>query len=459
MGELVAQLRAALPVDAASLAALPEDDLLALVQTAEALGRVVDGARVLVAGEVAERSRPALGPERMDARRGCRSPGEVLERAGLISCQTARGRMRAASAMRATWSLSGEMLPGGFPILRRAVEDGRVSVDAAVAIVGELGPVVDRDVASDAIGVAEAELVGAAAGGTGAPAASADEVRVMAQAWALFLDPDGAAPDAAPADRRRGLTIGRVRDGLVSVQAGLLPEVAAQLRRVLDAYAGSPVGPTFVEAAEEGLDGIAADVDHRSPAQRRHDSFAGILTVAAGHAAAPQIGGAAPTLVVTVSADELAREGGAAFVSGDEGEIPVATAVARHAGCAGAVQRVVFDQAGRIIEIGVPQRIFGAHQRRAIAARDGECIIPGCHVAAAWCEVHHVSAHARGGPTHTDNGVLLCWRHHSTIETGGWQIEMREGVPWVRAPGWIDAHRSWRPVQGTIRHRLARMRA
>jgi hypothetical protein len=92
------------------------------------------------------------------------------------------------------------------------------------------------------------------------------------------------------------------------------------------------------------------------------------------------------------------------------------------------------DELNRDNGVGSPNRTFSGHQRRAITARDGACIIPGCHVPASWCEIHHVQEHAKGGPTHTDNGVPLCWWHHRTIDFSGWEIRMVEGMPEVRAP-------------------------
>ncbi|QDZ14562.1 HNH endonuclease signature motif containing protein [Humibacter ginsenosidimutans] len=89
-------------------------------------------------------------------------------------------------------------------------------------------------------------------------------------------------------------------------------------------------------------------------------------------------------------------------------------------------------------------RTWSADAGTAIAARDGGCVIPGCSVPAAWCEVHHVIEHASGGPTHTDNGVTLCWYHHRTIDTAGWAVTMRDGTPYVRAPRWVDSRGTWR---------------
>jgi hypothetical protein len=117
---------------------------------------------------------------------------------------------------------------------------------------------------------------------------------------------------------------------------------------------------------------------------------------------------------------------------------------------------VAFD-AGRIIAITTTDRVFTVHQRRAIIARDRECLIPGCHVSASWCEIHHVTEHAKGGPTHTDNGVPLCWWHHRSLGKSGWEIRMNDGIPQVRGPVWWDPDQRWRTprLSGSRRVRRA----
>ena len=37
---------------------------------------------------------------------------------------------------------------------------------------------------------------------------------------------------------------------------------------------------------------------------------------------------------------------------------------------------------------------------------------PGCEIPVGWCEAHHVKYWQHGGETSTQNGVLLCTRHH-----------------------------------------------
>ena len=120
---------------------------------------------------------------------------------------------------------------------------------------------------------------------------------------------------------------------------------------------------------------------------------------------------------------------------------------------------MLFDQHGQVVAIGTTGRIFTALQRRAIVLRDRECLIPGCHTPATWCELHHVREWADGGPTHTSNGVALCWHHHRTLDTSGWQIRMSRGVPEIRGPHWWDPYGAWhRPrTRGGDPHRIARI--
>jgi hypothetical protein len=68
-----------------------------------------------------------------------------------------------------------------------------------------------------------------------------------------------------------------------------------------------------------------------------------------------------------------------------------------------------------------------------------------------------VTEHSRGGPTHTDNGVLLCWFHHRTIDTGGWAVRMFNGVPHVRGPSWWDSSAKWRPATTSPTRRCDQM--
>ena len=383
---------------------------------------------------------------------GCRTGGELLERTTRMSRSRVQDSLRAARGVRRAMApSSGELLEPEFPALRSALAEAVVGVDAANAIVGSLTAALPR-AGRSAVLAADEELAASARGdgADAAPPAIAEELRTMAQVWAIVLDQDGAEPRETDAARRRGVTLGRARDGVIPLRGFLLPEVAGQLQTLFDSILNpKAAGPTFVSdspasSSDSAHDGLAAPLDPRSRAQQQHDAFAAITAAAAGSVDVPTLGGSAPTLVVSVRESDLASGTGWAHVDGCEE--PVSIAAARHVACSGSVTRVVTAANGKIVSIATLDRVFNHHQRRAIALRDGGCIIPGCRVPATWCEVHHVDEHSRGGPTHTSNGVLLCWHHHRTLDSGGWVIRMNDGVPEIRGPSWWDPYLRWRAV-------------
>ena len=106
-----------------------------------------------------------------------------------------------------------------------------------------------------------------------------------------------------------------------------------------------------------------------------------------------------------------------------------------------ALRRVLLAPGGAVLDLGRAVRLATPAQRRALTARDRSCVIPGCTVPAGICEAHHVIPWAAGGPTDLDNMIMLCSRHHAETDAGTWQIEMLDGVPWVRLPSWLDRTR------------------
>lgn len=452
---------------------LSEAEVLELLAVAARIARAAEALLVEATGQVCDRSDGRLAADRMTNRFGCRSTSELVQRVTRASKQRAGDLVKAARAVVRPVSLAtGEVLPAALPAMREALAAGEVGVDGVAAVAGPLlgcGAGVAAILAAD-------EEIAATARGEGldaAPPACAEELRALATVWAMYLDQDGAEPSEDRALRKREITVGLCREGLHPVRGNVLPEVAGLLQRVFDSVlnpkldgAPAPVGPVFADPDARGAETVDPDdpdspftatADDRTRAQKQHDALAIVLAVAAGSGALPTLGGAAPTLVVSVRAEDLAAGRGYAHITGSEQ--PISLASARHIACAGAVQRVVCDDSGRIVQLGTLERVFTASQRRAIALRDGGCVIPGCHVPADWCEIHHVHEHSRGGPTHTDNGVMLCWHHHRTLDTSGWMVRMNRGVPEVRGPYWWDAKLKWRPVTKSptrMRERLAR---
>ncbi|MFT4212161.1 MAG: DUF222 domain-containing protein [Microbacterium sp.] len=421
--------------------ALSENEIASDLAALSDARRLVEAAMADLVGEIAARSEGPAREEHMTAHMGCHDVGELVQRVTRASAQTASRLQRAARAVRPNVSpTTGEELLPELPHVRQAMLDGVLGIDGVLAIAMPLLSTCPR-VPPDARRHAE-ELIVAEARGDGpdqAPPLCADLLRLQAQVWATVLDQDGAEPRERAAMRTRAVTLGVATPEGVRIRGTLLPEVAAQLQTIFDAQ----LSPRTVVFAPDD-ESPDAPRDDRTRAQKQHDAFAAALGAAASSGLLPTVGGAAPTLVVSVTEEELASGRGYAHAQGHDEAISIDAA--RHIGCRGVIQRIASSPTGKIIRIGTTERVFNRHQRRAIALRDGNCVIPGCGVPAAWCEIHHVVEHAQGGPTHTDNGVLLCWFHHRFLDRSGWRIRMNRGVPEVRSPGWFDATLRWRAV-------------
>src|SRR6478736_10385863 len=426
-----------------------EADVVELLSTTARVGRRLDAVLIEAVGEVETRSSSGDRDDRMTTRFGCHDVSELVERATLCSRSTVSRLRRASSAVRPEVSITtGELLEPALPAMRAALCEGLVGIDGLVAVAGPLLSAGSR-IPREALLAADAALAAQSRGEgpDGGPPMGADLLRVQAQAWSIALDQDGAEPRERMTAHKRGFMLGAPTDWGVPCRGNLMPEVAAQLQMIIDAH-NNPAGQGVRFAENAPADGEPDDAiiprDFRTRPQQQHDALASALSVAASSGLLPTIGGAAPTLLVSVREEDAQRGTGYAHAQGCD--MPLGMAAALHVGCAGVIQRVVLGDEGRILRLGTEERVFNRHQRRAIALRDGGCIIPGCGVPAGWCELHHCLEHVNGGPTHTDNGVLLCWFHHRFIDFVGWKIRMNHGVPEVRAPGWCDATLRWRPV-------------
>jgi hypothetical protein len=120
------------------------------------------------------------------------------------------------------------------------------------------------------------------------------------------------------------------------------------------------------------------------------------------------------------------------------------------------LRRVLLAGDGRVLNVGCTPRLATPAQRKALAVRDVGCIIPGCGMPTEWSDVHHVVPWSAGGATDLDNLVALCPRHHTDLHAGIWQIVMRDAIPWVRPPAWLDRHR--RLIRNTTYETRARAR-
>ncbi|MGO1701716.1 MAG: DUF222 domain-containing protein [Canibacter sp.] len=233
--------------------------------------------------------------------------------------------------------------------------------------------------------------------------------------------------------KRRALTLHSDENGLVRVSGQLLPEVAAVFGRCLDVI-NTPV--------HTKLDGESTEVeDPRTPQQKNHDALATIVNVALGSKAMPAPGGKPAVVLIHTTEDRLLHQDGASVLAGHDGcPTIIPSAEARTSGCAGATQRLILGRDGRIVQLEHERRTFNADQRRAMAARDGGCVIPGCTVPPGWCEAHHIETWANTKRTHVATGALLCWFHHRSVDSDGWGVRTRDGLIEVQPPTREDWH-------------------
>jgi hypothetical protein len=118
--------------------------------------------------------------------------------------------------------------------------------------------------------------------------------------------------------------------------------------------------------------------------------------------------------------------------------------------CDCVIEKVLLAPSGALLDLGRTVRTATPAQRRALAARDGGCIWPGCTIPAKWCDVHHVPGWVHGSNTDVGEMTLLCGGHHLQVEHGHYRIVMIDGIPHVIPPTWIDPQQQ--PVRNTYWH-------
>jgi hypothetical protein len=92
-----------------------------------------------------------------------------------------------------------------------------------------------------------------------------------------------------------------------------------------------------------------------------------------------------------------------------------------------AARRLIARSSSAIIDVGTATRIVPIALRRAVAARDRGCVVPGCHTPPRFCDVHHLKHWINGGATNEANCCLLCRRHHVMLHEGRYQLVKLDG--------------------------------
>jgi hypothetical protein len=222
--------------------------------------------------------------------------------------------------------------------------------------------------------------------------------------WRQLADPDGTERDAATdhACRRVDLWEGVHGSGLLS--GTLTPTARVALQTALRGIEDELWNEDLADAKERhGPDASAAQIT-RTSAQRRHDA---LLELALRACMRPR-GGSRPRPLISVLVDYPTFAGRVCELG--DGTVITPGVVAAMLGEAD-IERVVFDGASRVIDLGRRRRFVGA-ARRALEVRDRRCTHPGCDMPIDRCQGDHLQPWSHGGTTHPDNGQLGCGHHN-----------------------------------------------
>jgi hypothetical protein len=245
----------------------------------------------------------------------------------------------------------------------------------------------------------------------------------------LLHPPADPTPGEADAYQSRDLSFSLLGDTVLI--AGVLPRVEGELvMAAIDAIAET----------------LRSEADHVPPGARRADALVQLVNTAHGADTLPTRGGLPVALTVTLqhtavgdplmttSRGHALTDAESRWASCDASLTPIVVTARdnRGPGMHSPAQRIA-ALAGAMFDTRIPlavgrtQRTATAAQRRALAVRDRGCIIPGCHVPAEACQVHHLHEWADGGSTDLSNLATTCWAHHRQVDLRMWTIVPLDG--------------------------------
>ena len=238
----------------------------------------------------------------------------------------------------------------------------------------------------------------------------------VAKGFEHRVDAAAALAEANHAYERRYFHISEPRNGMVRLDGILDLEGGATLKTALDALLPPP-----------------ANDDVRTPGQRRADALVELGRRPLDGSKLGSVRGQRPHLVITASAETLAGLPGAppAEMAG-VGPIPIETAQ-RHA-CDPTVSWLLGQAELESETSSHAHRQIPPATRRALVARDRDCVFNGCHRPASWCDGHHLVWWTRGGKTVLPNLALVCGRHHRMLHEAGWTLERTKDGRWKTKP-------------------------
>ncbi|MHA6668058.1 HNH endonuclease signature motif containing protein [Homoserinimonas sp. A447] len=459
---VIAAAAALLPRDSATLAGLPEEELLAIPALFANITRQLEPSLAATAGEIARRSSYDLGYQGLAQKGGFRTPEKLVQHlTGSTSREAAKlvrtgGIIHEAELIteaERTGEVSPELTQPWLAPVGRAVAAGVLSMEAGEAIRVGLG-VPTEDITAELLAEAAAQLVEFASpsgldsadpDARVADSLNADQLLDRARSLRDELDEAGIADRERARHQARSFKRYRRGDGMTVYTMLADPENAAYLDSIYDSLT-SPRrgGPRMVDVTAKAHD-EAIEADPRSIEQLSFDGFMAVLRIGADTdtktATCSVLGARRPAVRVLVTKDTLDAGTGHGRIEGQTAPVSIETVERRL--CESGMVPVTFDRDGQCIDLGREQRLYSALQRIGLAARDGGCRWPGCTSPATWSEAHHIHHWKRDhGTTDLADGILLCRHHHMLLHNNHWEITRTGATYWLHPPANIDPTRT-----------------
>jgi hypothetical protein len=217
-------------------------------------------------------------------------------------------------------------------------------------------------------------------------------------------DRKGYEAEQAELVENRWLSLSSVEDGSLLVNG------------VLD-----PVGGAALRMALQPLARKSGAHDDRKLDKRQADALVDMAMFALDTGMVPQKASQRTHLQVTTSLETLLGLEGAPAAE-MEFSLPISSTTVERLACDCSVTRILLGSDSMVIDVGRAKRVISGPQRKALNARDGGCVWPGCDRSASYTSGHHIFHWIRGGGGDLPNLMLLCHRHHWMVHEGGWQI-------------------------------------
>jgi hypothetical protein len=430
--EAVAAAREAFAAGEVPLWRLSEDELTAQLREQAALVAQAQAAMLSTMGEVFARG--TFEPAR-------RTAASWVAQVTRIDVRQAGQLLDLAATLR-----------GKHALVTAGMTAGRVSVEHARVIVAALGGL-PHHVSDEDRAEAEKTLVGCAADLTPRElakaaralherlAARAPDVDDPAEAERLAREQAAAEERAA---QRRALWLRQRTDGSWHGRMDLPADAGAAVQAALESLAGLPPAEPGEDSERTPHVPPATDDDavrdDRTKPEKLADALHELCAQVLDSGQLPEEGGERPHVHLTVRWETLvglAEQLSPAGLFDVGGTLGVAET--RRMLCDAQIIPIVLGGAGEILDIGRSTRVWTTAQRRAVAARDGGCVFPGCYKPIRATHVHHMHHWSRGGPTSVDNGALLCLAHHRRVHLQGWDMRLaRNGLPELIPPPTLD---------------------